>query len=141
MPVFNRTRIENGTNGNPCPQGIPIWARKLSGLTDYESTGTEDCLFLDIDVPKVVYDRRRRGRGAPVLVWIYGGGYTAGSKEFFGTGAGLLAVAQEPVIYVALNYRVCRESHVSPTLLIYSLLVRNIWLHGRTFIFITRRNC
>ena len=68
--------------------------------------GSEDCLYLDVDVPKSMFDRRTRGKGAPVLVWIYGGGYTAGSKWQFGSGAGLLAIAKEPIIYVALNYRV-----------------------------------
>jgi len=41
---------------------------------------TEDCLFLDVQVPTSIYNNRGKGYGAPVLVWIYGGGYTAGSK-------------------------------------------------------------
>lgn len=41
---------------------------------------TEDCLFLDVMVPTKIYNSRGKGYGAPVLVWIYGGGYTAGSK-------------------------------------------------------------
>jgi carboxylesterase type B len=46
---------------------------------------------------------------APVLVWIYGGGFTAGSKTAKGNPAGLLARARDNnssgIIYVALNYR------------------------------------
>lgn len=45
---------------------------------------------------------------AAVLVWIYGGGYTFGSKST-GSPATLLASArknnQEGVIFVAMNYR------------------------------------
>ena len=51
---------------------------------------TEDCLFLDVDVPKNIYDNAGNGKGAPVLVWIYGGGYTMGSKSDSGNPAGLL---------------------------------------------------
>lgn len=59
-------------------------------------------------MPKSAFDRRnKRTGGAPVLVWIFGGGYTAGSKDFLGTGIGLMANSQEPIVYVALNYRVC----------------------------------
>jgi carboxylesterase type B len=48
---------------------------------------------------------------APVLVWIYGGGYTAGDKQADGTfnPAGLIASSLENegqgVVYVAVNYR------------------------------------
>ncbi|ETS81520.1 hypothetical protein PFICI_06522 [Pestalotiopsis fici W106-1] len=80
---------------------------------------TEDCLFLDVHVQKGIFDRAQQdlqssqsSDGAPVLVWIHGGGYTLGSK----TGAptpvffpdGLLAQADssdEGMVFVALNYR------------------------------------
>jgi hypothetical protein len=43
------------------------------------------------------------------MVWIYGGGFTGGSKAGSGNPAGLIARSQddgqEGVIYVALNYR------------------------------------
>lgn len=70
---------------------------------------TEDCLFLDVMVPTSIYNNRARGYGAPVLVWIYGGGYTAGSKAGSGNPAGLIMRSETNnetgVIYVALNYR------------------------------------
>ncbi len=54
--------------------------------------------------------------GAPVLVWIYGGGYTGGDKTSAGDPASLIARSleneSEEVIFVAMNYRlglfVCR---------------------------------
>jgi len=52
---------------------------------------TEDCLFLDVVVPKTIYDNAGKGNGAPVMVWIYGGGYTEGSKSGSGNPAGLIA--------------------------------------------------
>lgn len=55
---------------------------------------TEDCLFLDVVVPKAIYEAAGTGAGAPVMVWIYGGGYTAGSKSDSGNPAGLIARSQ-----------------------------------------------
>ena len=52
------------------------------------------------------------------MVWIYGGGFTGGSKTGSGNPAGLIAQSQddgsEGVIYVAMNYRLglfVREIH------------------------------
>lgn len=60
-------------------------------------------------VPRKIFDNAGSGKGAPVLVWIYGGGYTAGSKSDSGNPAGLLArsggKSGAGVIYVSLNYR------------------------------------
>ena len=71
---------------------------------------TEDCLFLDVVVPQQLFKKKsKKSGGAAVLVWIYGGGYTAGSKSDSYNPAGLLARSQDGdddgVIYVALNYR------------------------------------
>jgi len=41
---------------------------------------SEDCLFLDVFAPRQVFESAGLGYGAPVLVWIYGGGYTSGEK-------------------------------------------------------------
>ncbi|EKG13647.1 Carboxylesterase type B [Macrophomina phaseolina MS6] len=66
----------------------------------------EDCLFLDLVVPKAVFDGKL---GAPVLVWIHGGGFVSGHKSEQGNGAGLVTRSMEQgnagIIYVAINYR------------------------------------
>ena len=53
---------------------------------------------------------------APVMVWIYGGGYTLGEKSSPSYNpAGIIKASQvngsEGVIFVALNYRV-RQVHI-----------------------------
>jgi cholinesterase len=81
--------------------------------TPQDPRTTEDCLFLDVMVPKKVFDKRSltsKGAtsGAAVMVWIHGGGYAAGTK-YDTPPAGLISRSQagnkEGVIYVALNYR------------------------------------
>ena len=61
------------------------------GLPPVDPRTTEDCLFLDVVVPKTIYDSAGSDQGAPVMVWIYGGGYTFGSKSSSGNPAGLIA--------------------------------------------------
>ncbi|KAK5416958.1 hypothetical protein LTR06_002945 [Exophiala xenobiotica] len=80
-----------------------------------DGRATEDCLFLDVIVPKSVFDKgkgrlmRRQQGGAPVIVWIYGGGYTLGSKGQWGNPSGLIKASQkgggDGIIYVTFNYR------------------------------------
>ena len=58
--------------------------------------------FLDVYAPTGV----KPGDDVPVLVWIYGGAYTVGSKDdAYMNPSGLFRTAQKPVIFVALNYR------------------------------------
>ncbi|KAI9803612.1 MAG: hypothetical protein M1825_001955 [Sarcosagium campestre] len=71
----------------------------------------EDCLFLDIFVPKEFLPRSKRKRidPAPVIVWFHGGGYVSGDKSGLGSPAGLLERSKtgtaKGVIIVAINYR------------------------------------
>ncbi|TGJ83809.1 hypothetical protein E0Z10_g4953 [Xylaria hypoxylon] len=75
---------------------------------------SEDCLFLDVLVPRPIYDRRQNATSrAPVLVYIFSGGFTFGAKNNFGpfggSPAGLIDSSHisspDGLIYVALNYR------------------------------------
>lgn len=75
---------------------------------------TEDCLFLDVIVPKKVFDSSTHHQinamgGSPVLVWIYGGGFSYGDKPSFGNPAGLIKASNltdpDGVIVVLFNYR------------------------------------
>ncbi|KAI9703738.1 MAG: hypothetical protein M1836_007508 [Candelina mexicana] len=66
---------------------------------------TEDCLFLDVSVPQKLFDVKGSSAGAPVLVWIFGGGYTFGAKNYWGNAAGLIDRSEDDIIYVSINYR------------------------------------
>ncbi|KAL8627583.1 hypothetical protein Q9189_006705 [Teloschistes chrysophthalmus] len=77
-------------------------ARSIPPMSPYE---TEDCLFLDVSVPASIYAKRNATAGAPVMVWIFGGGFAFGSKNYWGSGAGLLERSDENMIYVTINYR------------------------------------
>lgn len=73
-----------------CPQEVPFLGRS----TD------EDCLYLNVHVPDPITT------GAPVMVWIHGGGFTLGEgvQVDEGTDGGRFAAA-EGVITVSINYR------------------------------------
>ncbi|KAI9055325.1 hypothetical protein LZ554_000285 [Drepanopeziza brunnea f. sp. 'monogermtubi'] len=100
----------------------------LSSVIMPDSQTSEDCLFLDVIVPEKVFNVTKTNTtsgyhevscqpgqnctvyaGAPVLVWIYGGGYTGGSKTSEGNPASLISRSVENdgegVVYVAMNYR------------------------------------
>lgn len=104
-PEMDRSAVRNGSELRNCPQGMPAWqakayspVRKFSdpsvpfNLTAWEEAiatatipnlelnaeTTEDCLFLDIHVPKRILDKSKQdlpspgesSGGAPVLVWV-----------------------------------------------------------------------
>ncbi|KAH9833428.1 Alpha/Beta hydrolase protein [Rhodofomes roseus] len=63
-------------------------------------TQDEDCLFLNIYTP----GQLQPGAGLPVLVWIHGGGYLAGSASIY-TGQDLVKESDYGVITVTIQYR------------------------------------
>ncbi len=64
----------------------------------FEDTPSEDCLYLNVWTPA-----RAAGDRLPVMVWIYGGGFQAGStSEPRQNGARL---AGKGVVVVSMNYR------------------------------------
>ncbi|KAF3797179.1 Carboxylesterase patB [Colletotrichum gloeosporioides] len=140
-PATSRSVVETGASGRLCPQSSPAWlseaiafvtnvtqglAFNSSAFREQRSANTsttpvrqpdprtnEDCLVLDVVVPKSAFEQHRptniSDSSVPVLVWFHGGGYTTGSKDQFGGPAGLLeqATAFEPdgLVFVAINYR------------------------------------
>ena len=85
----------------------------IKSLPKQDPRTTEDCLFLDVVAPRQIFEKASKTTndtsGAPVLVWIYGGGYTGGDKSN-NPAAGLIKASQangtsDGVIFVALNYR------------------------------------
>ena len=79
-----------------CPQGL-----RNNNINHYfgEEAVSEDCLYMNIWAPA----RARRGARLPVVVWIYGGGFTGGSSGMAVYGGEPLA--KKGVIYVNFNYR------------------------------------
>ncbi|EAW20417.1 carboxylesterase family protein [Aspergillus fischeri NRRL 181] len=135
-PMTDRSEIQTGNVGRVCPQvEMPQWAttayafivKTLYGYTLNASDSefsiingpgvhdgriTEDCLFLDVIVPKKIYERRRQNCTtkalAPVLVSIYGGGYVMGDKNTIDPTGLMKRSMQEDdgFIWVSFNYRV-----------------------------------
>ena len=94
--------------------GVPFPGKPNAGADPNAITITEDCLFLDIYVPKSVLDAKPIAANVPTIVWIYGGAYVTGAKNGPGvnnplyTGVGALNAARrlnQDVIFVAGNYR------------------------------------
>ena len=79
--------------GSHCLQGNPF-----GDMVMRDPGGSEDCLSLNIWAPSNPSSKK-----LPVMVWIYGGGFVAGStSEGRQDGAHL---AQQGVIVVSMNYR------------------------------------
>lgn len=80
--------------GNHC-----IQANQFADMTFHDPGASEDCLTLNVWSPKTA----TAGAKLPVMVWIYGGGFYAGStSERRQDGE---AFAQKGVILVSMNYR------------------------------------
>ncbi|KAK2731253.1 hypothetical protein FQN55_004898 [Onygenales sp. PD_40] len=121
--------IQDGKYGPACIQELPFTlfgsdqlgktpaSVLLSGVLGALSGGaSEDCLFLDLQVPGKAVREPDQHR-MPVVVWIYGGAYTLGSKSMF-TGAfgdfpllplydgtGPIKASGGEIIFASMNYR------------------------------------
>ncbi|CAG7920385.1 unnamed protein product [Penicillium olsonii] len=131
-PETNRTHVQIGDIGRVCPGALPLWgllqAQWLStywqnatlgispDLSSYpyqplppDGRTTEDCLFLDIIVPKAIFERESSENKslAPVLVWIHGGGQVYGEKAE-NDPSGLIKRSMDGndgIVFVEINYR------------------------------------
>ncbi|MCR9130641.1 MAG: carboxylesterase family protein [Alphaproteobacteria bacterium] len=81
--------LEAFVPGAPCAQ--PAYGDAESGLV----LGSEDCLTLNIHAPS-------DADGAPVMVWIHGGGNYAGAAREYD---GAVLAEREGVVVVTINYR------------------------------------
>ncbi|KIM96619.1 hypothetical protein OIDMADRAFT_170366 [Oidiodendron maius Zn] len=103
--VLTGQSLANITN-QPIPDPSTL---NRSSFPEPDPRTSEDCLFLDVVVPTSIYSNRLAnsfgGRGAPVFVNIFGGGYVIGDKNAQGNPAGLLARSNDGIIYVTFNYR------------------------------------
>ncbi|KAH6689182.1 Alpha/Beta hydrolase protein [Plectosphaerella plurivora] len=74
---------------------------------DQVTEQAEDCLFLDLYVPKDALGDKKASM--PVVVWLYGGAFAFGSKNQMGplyTGRSVITASKYKTIFVAGNYRV-----------------------------------
>jgi para-nitrobenzyl esterase len=91
QPAASWQGVRNATHfGSPCPQVAGIFAPNGQGSTN------EDCLFLNVYTPTPARSPR------PVMVWIHGGGFTAGSASQY--DASVLSARGQAVV-VTINYR------------------------------------
>ncbi|KAF2815071.1 carboxylesterase family protein-like protein [Mytilinidion resinicola] len=129
-PAVDRSKVQTGSVGRVCPQASPAWEvvaavavpEYLEGIPfntsqTFNTSGsaptidprtTEDCLFLDVVAPKHVFEGAGKRAHAAVLVWIFGGGYTAGEKsdaQYNPSGLFKASDGIGDVVFVSLNYR------------------------------------
>ncbi|KAJ9626287.1 hypothetical protein H2203_003919 [Taxawa tesnikishii (nom. ined.)] len=69
----------------------------------YESSSSENCLFVNIQTPYIPKAGSKKNL-RPVHFWIYGGGFTGGSGASAGSDGGQLA-SREDIVVVEVNYR------------------------------------
>lgn len=67
------------------------------------SSGSEDCLFLNVQTPYIPKAGSKQ-KLRPVMFWIHGGGFTGGSGADALSDGGNLA-SKEDVVVVSINYR------------------------------------
>lgn len=91
QPVVPWQDVLDATDLPPsCPQFAPPFNMLM---------GDEDCLYLNIWTPQ-----RKPDKPMPVMVWIHGGGFTAGKAAYTAQDGQKLA-AQSNSVVVAMNYR------------------------------------
>ena len=95
QPVTRWVGVRNSNAYGPaCPQVVDPGGRPNGG--GYAGPTSEDCLNLNVFAPV-------GARKAPVMVWIFGGGNTAGGNSIAPNDG--TAFARDGVILVSVNYR------------------------------------
>ena len=94
QPIAKWSGVKKATEfGYHCMQG-----RVFGDMQFHDAGASEDCLTLNIWVPDKHVDPK-----LPVMVWIYGGGFVAGTTSEARQDGHQLA--QQGVIVVSMNYR------------------------------------
>ncbi len=97
-PVKAWTGVKDASSFGPaCLQRTKLTARELAASGAAPPNVSEDCLTLNVWTPAKV------DKPLPVMVWLHGGGHTAGAGSLaFYDGS---SFARDGVILVSLNYR------------------------------------
>lgn len=83
---------------DPSSKALPV-LMAVAGITNAQIPESEDCLVLNVITPDASRARKR-----PVMVWLHGGAFAAGSGFDSMTDGSLLAATGD-VVYVSLNHR------------------------------------
>jgi len=102
QPVAKWTDVRQATDfGADCMQGRFGPPPAAAPGAPPPRIPSEDCLYLNVWRPE-----DPGARNLPVMVWIYGGGFTGGSSASPNTSG--VGFAKQGVVLVAMNYRVGR---------------------------------
>jgi para-nitrobenzyl esterase len=102
QPVSNWTGVRQASEfGADCMQGRFGPPPVATAGARAPLAPSEDCLYLNVWRPA-----DQAARNLPVMVWIYGGGFTGGSSASPNTSG--VGFAKQGVVLVAMNYRVGR---------------------------------
>jgi para-nitrobenzyl esterase len=102
QPVAPWTGVRQAAeSGADCMQGR-FGPPPAPGVSQTAPAPSEDCLYLNVWRP----EGAAPGAKLPVMVWIYGGGFTGGSSSSPNTSGAQFA--KRDVVLVAANYRVGR---------------------------------
>ncbi len=96
VPAWQNIRDAGKFGADPAQMG---WPRNGTAIS---ASSSEDCLFLNVWKPATAAADAK----LPVMVWIYGGGFVAGSGAMQGYSG--LPFTSQGVILVSFNYRVGR---------------------------------
>jgi hypothetical protein len=85
------------------PKGQTIQATNYGAQCAQSGSGSEDCLFVNIQTPYLPKQGSKDGL-RPVMFWIHGGGFTGGTGADSASDGGNLA-SREDIVVVNINYR------------------------------------
>jgi len=116
FPSWTNSSVQPVSDGRNCVQvDISVLRNPPGGENPIEVPEhpavpqSEDCLFLDIYVPRWIIDEPDELAPLPVVVWLYGGAFAFGAKNHGGSplynGRGIIEASDYQTIFVTGNYR------------------------------------